>query len=99
CTLFGTAMWIGAGVHEDHAKALALFGRACDGGDPRGCHELALSYEGGEGVPRDTEHAERLYRRACDGGLQEACGKRRDSSAARHLGASAITVISRRCNR
>jgi hypothetical protein len=78
CTLFGNAMWLGSGVHEDHAKALALFGRGCDGGDPRGCHELALSYDSGEGVPRDAEHAVRLYGRACTGGLREACQKLRD---------------------
>lgn len=64
----------GEGSDRDWPRAIALFLRACEGGQPEGCFMLGLGYaEGEEGLPRDVEKARVLIRRACESGVADAC--------------------------
>src|ERR1700723_3308381 len=42
---------------EGNAESVALFDRACDGGDAQGCFEAAKGYMCGTGVPKDLRKA------------------------------------------
>ena len=63
----------GKGVPRDLPRALALFDKACQAGDPFACHSLGYCYEHGNGVAKDQARATALYRKACTGGWREAC--------------------------
>ena len=57
----------------DDNKAVALWRKACDGGDARGCTNLGFMYEKGQGVTQDDAQALSLYRQGCDGGHAGGC--------------------------
>ena len=58
---------------KDEPRAAALYKKACDASDMRGCAMLGSVYETGTGAPKDPVQASALYRRACAGGVQKAC--------------------------
>jgi len=55
------------------AQAAALYRKACDGGSPFGCRNLALAYAVGNGVSQSYAQAATLYRKACNGGDAGSC--------------------------
>ena len=57
----------------DETKALALFQKACSGGNDAGCSGLGGAYEDGEGVPENVVKAAQLYLQSCRGGYADAC--------------------------
>jgi TPR repeat protein len=59
----------------DLTGAAALFARACEQGEPQGCHLLGLAARRGAGVPRDPARAARLQEGACAGGVAAACAE------------------------
>jgi len=71
CSHIGFLLEHGQGVARDEAAAAGMYGLACDGDDPLGCANLAVSYENGMGVPQRTPRA--LLSRACDADWPAAC--------------------------
>jgi hypothetical protein len=57
------------------AKAAALIGPPCNGGDMTACFDLGVQYDQGLGVPMDAARAMALYEKACDGRVGDACQK------------------------
>ena len=57
------------------AKAAALVGAPCNGGDMESCFGLAEQYDQGQGVATDAARAMALYQKACDGRVAAACQK------------------------
>ncbi len=55
-------------------RAIALFTKACDGGDALGCSNLASFTWDGEGVARDPKKAARYAEKACTAGDAFGCG-------------------------
>jgi hypothetical protein len=64
---------VGLVVSQDLARAVSLYGQACDGAEILGCTSLAIMYDTGEGVTQDVARAASFWQQACDGGLVEAC--------------------------
>ncbi|MDI1444160.1 SEL1-like repeat protein [Polyangium sp. 6x1] len=80
-----------SGAPKDEARVRALYKKACDGGDLRGCIKLhtdacdrgealgcaalAEMAESGKGVSKDPNRALELYIKACDGGHLSSCTK------------------------
>jgi TPR repeat protein len=62
-------------IPPDVTRAVALFARGCDLGEPIACFDLANHYADGTGVEQDTERAAALYAQACSGGYPAACAK------------------------
>jgi TPR repeat protein len=62
-----------AGV-GDLERAEALYRRACDDKNPRGCFRLGKMHDLGKGIAKDQKRAVDLYRMACDGGDASGCG-------------------------
>src|SRR5262245_48560589 len=62
-----------ADIDRDVARAVALYQKACDGGEPRGCFRLAYLYSKGIGVAHDAARSVALYQKACDGNELRAC--------------------------
>src|SRR5262245_18119598 len=98
----GLALASGRGAPQDHARAVELFRRACEGGHPPGCTYLAFAADGGHGMPRDPAAAARLFQKACDGGQAPAClelGVRteRGTGGARDYAAAAV-LYQRACD-
>lgn len=60
------------GVVKDSARAVSLFQLACDGGEPRGCYELARA-NAWTGVPDNEERATTLFRNLCVRGFGGGC--------------------------
>jgi TPR repeat protein len=75
CANLGNLYATGQGVLPDPARAAALYGFACDGGDLAGCSLQGVAYDLGSGVAQDKSRAERLYDRACRGKVFPACVK------------------------
>jgi TPR repeat protein len=74
CAALGRLAFEGHGTPKDQAHALALFEKACDGGDATGCESLAFAYESGQsGRPKDITKAVTLHAKACDGGEDMGC--------------------------
>ena len=66
--------WTGVhGVTLDQARAFAYFRKACDGGHPIGCANLANQYYNGLGVTADQSLAVQIYQRSCDLGAVTGC--------------------------
>ncbi len=65
------------GLLEDeakaHARALAHFATACQGGEVQACGLQGYKLHHGEGVARDASKAARLFERACKGGVTSSC--------------------------
>ncbi|MCX6073846.1 MAG: tetratricopeptide repeat protein [Campylobacterales bacterium] len=55
------------------SEAAALFEKACDSGNAKGCFELGLLYEKGDGVVQNKYKAVSLYTQACRGGEAYGC--------------------------
>ncbi len=55
------------------SQAFPEFQQACDGGNSRGCFQLAYAYESGHGVSQDYSSARNFYRSSCDQDVLEAC--------------------------
>src|SRR5262245_61366973 len=52
CTSVGLQTAFGTyGRSKDEKAAVPILEKACRGGDPQGCHELAVMIEHGRGVP------------------------------------------------
>ena len=60
-TALGYNFFLGRGVVRSREKAVELWVRASELGDPRGTFNLAVCYHDGLGVPRDQERALGLY--------------------------------------
>src|SRR5690606_9096867 len=58
----------GRGVVRDEAKAVEVYGRACEQGSARGCGGKALLVRN-----EDAAAARALFERSCDGGFGAAC--------------------------
>jgi|KBSMisStaDraftv2_1062788.scaffolds.fasta_scaffold1191868_2 hypothetical protein len=61
------------GVARDKAKAMALYKKACIGGEMTGCYDLGVCDQVGCGVARDEAKAAALFQQACSGGVKGAC--------------------------
>jgi uncharacterized protein len=64
-------------VAQDDARAVALFTKACDGGDGAGCFMLGTMFRLGEGVRKDAASAASAYARGCALGDAACCTKAR----------------------
>jgi len=74
CTSVGLQTAFGTyGRARDEKAAVAILERACGGGDPQGCHELAVMIDHGRGVASDPTRARELHRRACGAGIASSC--------------------------
>lgn len=62
----------GHGVAVNHAEAERLYRQGCDGGDARGCHNLAEDFREHDGYPLSTR-TEEMYGKACTLGFPESC--------------------------
>ena len=60
-------------VNSGTSALLLMMKAACDGGEVKGCHNLAVMLDHGEGGERDKAEARRLYRQACEGGHMKGC--------------------------
>lgn len=56
----------GRGVKQDFTEAVALFRKACAGGDALGCFNLGVLYEAGTNVRQSNSDALNYYGKACD---------------------------------
>jgi TPR repeat protein len=72
-TAAGAMCFGGEGAPRGKRETAALYRKACDGGDPKSCHNLGLMYNDGQGVPADRVKAAYLFRHACDGGVVDSC--------------------------
>lgn len=74
CNFVGAAYATGMrGVKLDPTQAFNFFLKACNGGHPTGCANLANQYYNGLGVATDRSRAIQLYQRSCDLGAVPAC--------------------------
>lgn len=74
CTEAGEMYYNALGVEEDDwPKAAELYKKGCDGGDMRGCYQLAGLYRKGHHVEQDNARALALRLQACEGGLWAIC--------------------------
>jgi hypothetical protein len=59
---------------KNTGRAVALYEKACEGGEMSMCNNLGVCYNKGEcGLSRDEIRAEQLYKKACKGGESGAC--------------------------
>lgn len=58
---------------SDPAQILSLYTKACDGGAPVACNNIAWLYEASPLFPRDYTRAMEFYVRACNGGGRAGC--------------------------
>jgi TPR repeat protein len=65
----------GTAVQPDLKRAMALFERGCELGEPTACFNLANHCAEGTGVAQDQARAAKLYARACSLGYEPACAK------------------------
>ena len=74
CNVVGAMYATGLrGVQLDPAQAFNFFLRACNGGHPIGCANLANQYYNGLGVTMDRSRAVQIYQRSCDLGAVTGC--------------------------
>ena len=59
-------------VKQDMKKAFKLYSKACGGGYPFGCHNVAITYSKSDNKELKAI-ALKLYDKACDGGITESC--------------------------
>jgi TPR repeat protein len=61
-------------IARDPVRAIQLYRKACDAGDPIGCSYLGRAHaDGVGGLARDPAKAAQLYASACDAGSGSAC--------------------------
>jgi TPR repeat protein len=74
CVGAGEAMAFSASSRtRDGVRARLLLGRACEGGDGRGCERLAFLWRQGIGGPTDVARASALNREGCRARRESAC--------------------------
>lgn len=77
CMLAGTLYADGAGAREiaaaDPPRAPAPFKKACELGEPRGCHALAKLLHAGGGAATHAVEVLALETKACESGVAAAC--------------------------
>lgn len=85
----GTFYRDGVATMKQPAKALELFGKACDSFDPFGClaagHQLLASH-----TAEDRERAHLYFQRACAAGVEDGCAGLKEAEGA-HAGAGSAT--------
>ncbi len=69
CSVLGTLTIDGRGVEKNEARALELYTRGCDGGDPGGCEGLAFRLD----RTGNAAEAFKRYERACELDSPRAC--------------------------
>ena len=65
--------WLAYGTAEGETYARTAFERACEAGEPQGCHNLARMLAEGSGGARDRGAALKAYTEACRDGLPWSC--------------------------
>ncbi|MEI8256492.1 MAG: tetratricopeptide repeat protein [Deltaproteobacteria bacterium] len=66
CNDLGTQHANGIGLPRAIDQAMALYRRACEGGDGGGCFNVGANYDEGGDMPPDAAQAVTFYQRACD---------------------------------
>jgi uncharacterized protein len=69
--LYGTGQF--GAVTMDQTRATTFFKKACDGGYPTGCANLANQIFNGWGAAMDRPRALQIYQKACDEKVVTAC--------------------------
>lgn len=62
-----------ADAKKDFKEAARQYQIACDGGDMRGCNNLAVAHIAGSGVAQNVSLGESLYEKACDARFAISC--------------------------
>lgn len=76
CNALGSATEEGKGVPKSEEQARELYQRACDGGERRGCRNVAVYLAAGRGgLPKSLDRSVALYDKACKMGDTFACAK------------------------
>lgn len=57
----------------DPAKAIAVFERACRGGEATACYSAGIMYIRGNGITKDPSLAQQRFHQACELGMKKAC--------------------------
>jgi TPR repeat protein len=75
CAHFAFLYATGSGkiAPKDDKRAAALYAKACDLGDAKGCYNAGIMAEEGRGVARDLARAIARYEEACAGGSSTGC--------------------------
>lgn len=76
CLNRGVARLNGWSRGADVPGGVADFRKACEDGEPTGCHMLGLMAEAGRHVPQDRDAALRWLERGCKAGLELSCDAR-----------------------
>jgi TPR repeat protein len=75
CNDLGAAYDNGTAAEKASGKGVALFLKACQGGQMMACANAGLLHEFGRGLAApDIPKAVALYRTSCEGGYQPGCG-------------------------
>jgi TPR repeat protein len=74
----------GDGLPQDYVKAIDLFRKAADGGDPDALYNLGWAYEQGLGVPADRQRAIEWYSKAA--GKRQTLALKRLDKLSEHVG-------------
>jgi TPR repeat protein len=61
------------GLEKSIDKAMTFYERACEKGEGKACHNLAVSYARGDGVSKDAAKAEEYYRAGCQAEEMQSC--------------------------
>lgn len=77
----------------DPARARAIFGEACDAGDPAACHLQARLLYRGEGGPVDRPRAVERLEQSCAAGVVQACFLRARVALVRGRGYSSTKAV------
>jgi len=94
------------GLHNkrksDNHKAALFFKKACDYGDPKGCHALGIFYDSGKGVVKNAKQAVKYYQKACIKDDYRACSNLavmyyQGTGVKKHAGKSA-TLFKKGCD-
>ena len=64
---------MGDGVARDAAKAVALFTRACNGGNAKSCVNLGAMHFDGNGVPKNESLGASFFLKGCEAGEAPGC--------------------------
>jgi hypothetical protein len=93
----GRGLVAGRGLRENAARGVALLGRSCEAGFPRGCFGLGESYRTGSGTTADDARAIESFDKACAAGMAPSCYAAASLYAARRDQASALGRLREGC--
>ncbi|MBX2797406.1 MAG: sel1 repeat family protein [Myxococcales bacterium] len=85
CRLLAEAL-LAEGASERRARAIDLFGRACEYADAESCLYLAQGYHRGDGLPLDFARSATFHSKACELGESDACREVADLHTSGSLG-------------